>query len=95
MSWHRDFAKNYAGKDKLIFNEFYPQIPLVKKLHGYEVRLIPKEMKSPTEISILAHNVIISTTGGDEHFTVVIRNKAVAESFIKYFETMWEISKSA
>ncbi|MDD9953614.1 MAG: hypothetical protein OXR66_04710 [Candidatus Woesearchaeota archaeon] len=73
--------------------ERVPEIDLVKNIPGVEVRIIPKAMRSPTEITIIEQNVIISTTGGDQYFTTVIRNSAVAQSFREYFYSIWDVSK--
>ncbi|MDD9953610.1 MAG: hypothetical protein OXR66_04690 [Candidatus Woesearchaeota archaeon] len=92
-AWISDFCKRYKVKDLMLFNERVPEIDLVKNIPGVEVRIIPKAMRSPTEITIIEQNVIISTTGGDQYFTTVIRNKEVAASFTEYFHSLWEISK--
>jgi len=88
-----DFSKRFKVKNLLLFNEPVPEIDLVKNIRGVQTRIVPKEFKAPTEIAIHHNNVIISTTGGIEYITILIKNKEIADSFKKYFKTIWELSK--
>ena len=89
------FSRQFKVKNLLLFNEYTREIELVKNIRGVQIRIVPKQFKAPTEISIHHNNVIISTTGGNEYIAILIRNKDIADSFKSYFrgQCYWLVSR--
>lgn len=59
-----------------------------------EYRLMPKNLKNPANYYVIDDVVVIQVFGdaGDEPAIIEIKNKAVAESYMSYFNLIWEQS---
>ncbi len=74
-------------KAKIIFTERQNvKIPLS------EIKYLSKEYSSPTAINIYGNNVAI-ILWTEEPFGILIRNKEISDSYRKYFDLLWKISK--
>jgi sugar-specific transcriptional regulator TrmB len=74
-------------KTKIIFTEKQNiKIPLS------EIKYLPKEYTSPTAINIYEDKVAI-ILWAENPFAIVIKNKEISESYKKYFQLLWNISK--
>lgn len=66
-----------------------------KKLNPYiQIRYIPQEYSSKAALRIYGSKVAILLLSKEDPLAIVIKNKAIAEGYRKYFEVMWKASKS-
>jgi len=66
----------------------------LSKMPLTEIRILPKEVKTPTVINIYASKIsLYSVTKENIPFIILIENKEMANSFKEYFECMWKLSK--
>ena len=79
-------------KMKVIFNE--SDTKHILGLKYVDVRYIPKEYSSPTEITIYADKVAIFLFT-DNPKAILIKNRAASVSYRKYFDLMWHTAKPA
>lgn len=64
-----------------------------KQLPHTQFRFLPKELEMPTSIEIYNHKILIFILVKENPLAIMIENKVVAESFKKYFNLLWKISK--
>jgi sugar-specific transcriptional regulator TrmB len=81
--------KKYKIRAKQLFTDFYG----VLKSPLSENRKLPKEFASPTTTSVYGDKVAIFMYFEIPR-TILIQNKELANSYKKYFELMWNASKS-
>lgn len=91
------YFKNYLKKleksgikMKVIFN--YNDSKKEFKWNFVEVRYIPKEYKTPTETTIYGDKVAIFLLT-EEPKVILIKSENIVESYTKYFNLLWKISK--
>ncbi len=64
-----------------------------EELHYSEFRFLPKSLEMPTAIQIYAEKVGIMILLAENPMAILIENKAVAESFRKYFYALWDTAQ--
>jgi len=77
-------------KMKVIFNKGDSDEPFDWK--SSEVRYLPKDFKTPTETTIYGDNVVIFVFM-DNPRAILIKSKAIADSYKKYFNILWRQAK--
>lgn len=77
-------------KMKVIFNHSDSKTPFERKFA--EARYIPKEYKTPTEITIYGDKVAIFLLT-EEPKAILISSKIIADAHRKHFNLMWTIAK--
>ena len=83
-------SKEYKTKQFLMFNQNCPEAEAVRGLPNLNLKFgVPQEYKSPAEICVYGDNVVISTTGGDEYITFLIKNREISNSFKNQFSSIW------
>lgn len=99
-SWEIYFTKRQkiraqkGIKHKHMLNEKYKKLyEQRKKLPHTEFRLLPKEFEMPTSTEIYNNKVTIMILSKESPMAIMIENKAVAESFRKYFYALWKTAK--
>jgi len=79
--------------EKVIYNEdALPRIQELKKIPLLEVKTLPKEFNSPMSTNICGDEVFLELFR-DNPLTIQIKNKEIADMYIKYFEILWNASK--
>ncbi len=73
-----------GGKDKKLYND-YPEFN--------EFRTLPRTLRNPANYNVMENNTVIIQIFGEKPTILEIKDKDVAESYIKFFEEMWRISK--
>ncbi|MBT4110269.1 hypothetical protein HOE37_00260 [Candidatus Woesearchaeota archaeon] len=74
----------------LLYNELSPEIDLIKHLPGTNVRVdSPHGYQSPAEMCVYGEYTIVSTSGGKEYLTILIKDKIIANSFKNQFKAIW------
>ncbi len=77
----------------LLYHEPSPEIKLVKHLPGVKIKIsAPQGYKSPAEMCVYGRYTIISTSGGDEYITILIKDEIISNSFRNQFRTLWKRS---
>jgi len=71
------------GEKTLI--DFYRKSPTT------DVKILPKEYLSPSEVDIIGDKVALVLW--KEEMAILIENKKIAHSFSKYFEVLWKMAK--
>ena len=93
--YFENMAKKLQAKGsgaRAIFDEStHFQIKAIKK-YGFEVRTLPKEYVTPAEVNIYQDKVF-TILWTKEPQAWVIENKAVADSYRKYFDVLWKTAK--
>jgi hypothetical protein len=92
-SFHAERAKRKVPA-KLLFDE--NNLPYGKSKKQYapvEVRFLPPEIITPSWISTYADTVLIGVAEEEAPMAILIRNRAVAESYRQYFYFMWAQGK--
>ncbi|MBD3312842.1 hypothetical protein GF345_00185 [Candidatus Woesearchaeota archaeon] len=84
--YHKERAKR-GIKVKLLFNHDVKTIVPTTKNLG-EIRYMPQDVKTPTQIIIWKDNVT-TITWQDKPIAFTIRNRKVAESYKAYFDSYW------
>ena len=74
---------------KVIFEHGMPK----NKIALAEVKYLPKGMASPAATNIYADKVAI-LVWSDSPIIVLIKNKAIADSYRKYFNLIWRVAGS-
>ena len=78
-------------KIKLIYDE--ASRGNVKKNPLSQIRFIPQQYSSRAALRIYGDKVALLLLSEEEPLAIVIKNKAIAEGYRKYFEVMWKASK--
>jgi sugar-specific transcriptional regulator TrmB len=96
-SWEIYFTKRQQIRAKKgivlkhLLNEKYKSIyEQRKKLPHTHFRFLPKEFEMPTSIEIYANKVLIMVLLQEDPLAIVIESAVVAQSFRKYFNSMWK-----
>jgi len=77
-----------------LLNEKYKSLYKKRKnLPHTFFRFLSKDFEMPTSTEIYANKVIIFIITRENPMAIMIESKEVADSFRKYFEHLWEISK--
>ena len=66
----------------------------IKKHQLSEIRYIPEEYSSHAALRIYGDKVAILLLSEEAPMAIVIKNKAIAEGYKKYFEVMWKAAMS-
>jgi len=61
-----------------------------KKLAHTEFKFLPEDFEMPTSTEIYADKIIIFILSKEDPMAIMIESKAVADSFRKYFNVLWE-----
>jgi uncharacterized protein YpuA (DUF1002 family) len=64
----------------------------LEKYKLLEARYLPSQYISPASITIYGDKLGI-TLWSEEPITILVKNKEIAENFLKYFELIWKIAK--
>lgn len=64
-----------------------------KHLAHTEFRFLPEQMEMPTSTEVFNNKVLIFILIKENPMAIIIENEDVAESFRKYFYTMWKAAK--
>lgn len=78
-------------KLKLLFNESARGKDIATKRECAEIRFLPPEYSSPVPTTIYNNRIV--TLIWTEPFAIVVENKEVADTYQKYFDLLWKISK--
>jgi sugar-specific transcriptional regulator TrmB len=93
LSFFEKFITDVSKKKAnhyLFYNEPSPEANLVANLPGVKIKMgIPQEHYSPAEMCVYGNYTIISTSGGSEYLTVLIKDKNIATSFKNQFHAIW------
>jgi sugar-specific transcriptional regulator TrmB len=93
LSFFERFIKEVSKKGAhhyLLYNEPSPEAELVKNFAGVNIKVgVQQEHYSPAEICVYGDYTLISTSGGKGYLTVLIKDKAVADSFKNQFKVIW------
>ena len=93
QEWHERRVKK-GIKCKLLFNQKAEErAKQRKKTSLTEVKVMPSNIITPAMIDI-GKNYVATILFGDRPICIVIKNRKIAESYIKYFELLWKIAKS-
>ncbi|MBI2659319.1 hypothetical protein HYX05_04455 [Candidatus Woesearchaeota archaeon] len=76
---------------KLIYDEASRHT--VKKNPLSEIRFIPNQYSSRAALRIYGDKVALLLLTEEEPLAIVIKNKAIADGYRKYFEVMWKAAK--
>ena len=76
---------------RLIYDEVSRKV--VKKNPLSELRYIPQEFSSHAALRIYGDKVALLLLSEEEPLAIVIKNKAIADGYKKYFEVMWKAAK--
>ena len=88
QEWHERRAKK-GVYCKILFNEEAKErAELRKKTPLTEVRFLPKNIKTPALIDI-GKDYVATLLFGERPLCIIIKNKKIAESYIRYFELLW------
>jgi len=100
-SWEIYFSKKQKVRadkgivHKHLLNEKYRSLyQQRKKLPHTEFKFLPRKFEMPTSIEICPRKVVIMILLQANPLAVMIENKAVAESFRKYFYVLWKTAKA-
>ncbi len=84
-----DVSKKKANH-YLLYNENSPEIDLIKHLPNIHTKINPSQgYHSPAEMCVYGEYTIISTSGGKEYLTILIKDKVIANSFKNQFKVIW------
>ncbi len=96
-SWEIYFNKREKVRDdrgvihKSIINRKYKSLYNVrKKFKNTFIRFFPEELEMPTDVQIWRDKVALFITTKENPITILIENKAVADSFRASFYILWE-----
>ncbi|MBT7902224.1 hypothetical protein HN587_00015 [Candidatus Woesearchaeota archaeon] len=93
LPFFENFIKSVSKKgvvQHLLYSEASPEAELIKNLPLTHVRVeSSKGSYSPAEMCVYGDYTIISTSGGKEYLTVLIKDKVIAESFRNQFHLIW------
>ncbi len=77
-------------KQYFLYNEHSQETDLIQLLPGTNIKCgVSKENNAPAEMCVYGDYTIISTSGGEEYITVLVKNATIAESFRKQFRIIW------
>lgn len=92
QEWHERRVKK-GIKCKMLFNhELKERAEMRKGMPLTEVKLMPKNIKTPAAIDI-GKDYVATLIFGERPLCILIKNKKVAESYISYFELLWKMAK--
>jgi len=99
-AWETYFNKKQEERAKKgiihkhLLNEKYKSLYERRKhLPHTKFKFLPKEMEMPTSIEVYANKIVIFILEPSSPLAILIENQAVHDSFEKYFNIMWKISK--
>jgi len=76
---------------RLIYDESSRET--VRKNPLSDIRYIPMQYSSHAALRIYGNKVAIMLLSKEEPLAIIIKNKAIADGYKKYFEVMWEAAK--
>jgi sugar-specific transcriptional regulator TrmB len=77
---------------RLIYNENSRNKAFTKTPYS-EVRFLPEEYTSHSALRIYSDKVAIMLMSKEEPLAIIIKNKAIADGYRKYFEVIWKAAK--
>lgn len=67
-----------------------PEMDLTWYLPGVHIKCgVSKDYNAPAEMCVYGNYTIISTSGGEEYITALVKNEIIAESFRNQFRIIW------
>ena len=92
QEWHKRRAKK-GVKCKILFNkEAEERAKLREKTPLTEVKVMPSEIITPALIDI-GKDYVATILFGERPLCIVIKNKKIYESYLSYFEMLWNVAK--
>jgi sugar-specific transcriptional regulator TrmB len=92
QDWHERRAKKKV-RCKMLYNADSKRFAEMRRKTPFtEVRYLPENIHTPALIDI-GREYVATLLFGERPLCVVIKNKKIAESYIHYFELLWNISK--
>ena len=76
---------------KLIYDEASRDIVIINPLS--KIRYIPNQYSSRAALRVYGDKVALLLLSEEEPLAIVIKNKAIADGYRKYFEVMWGAAK--
>lgn len=92
QEWHERRAKKKVYCKMLFNREAIERAEIRKKTPYTEVRFLPRGIITPALVDI-GKDYVATLIFGDRPLCFVIKNKRVADSYLKYFELLWKIAK--
>lgn len=90
--WHERRVKK-GVKCKILFNEeANERAKTRKKTDLTEVRILPKDIRTPALVDI-GKGYVATLIFGERPIVIVIKNKKVYESYLNFFELLWKQAK--
>ena len=83
---------NQRKKNKIHMKVIFQSTAKKKSIPLAEVRYLPEKMASPAATNIYADKVAI-IVWSQNPVIILIKNRAIAESYRKYFNLIWRVSK--
>jgi sugar-specific transcriptional regulator TrmB len=88
FNWYDLERKKKKIKVKIIASEKISNIPLS------EIRYLPQKYSNPLAINIYGDKTALILWKKDNPIAIVIRDKAISDSYRKYFELTWRVASS-
>jgi sugar-specific transcriptional regulator TrmB len=88
FKWYDLERKKKKIKVKIIASEKISNIPLS------EIRYLPQKYSNPLAINIYGDKTALILWKKDNPIAIVIRDKAISDSYRKYFELTWRVASS-
>lgn len=81
-------------KSKLLFNYQYKErAKQIMKKKNFQIRLLPKDCYLPVQTAVYGKATVCQILIHENPFVVQVVDEEFAKNYIKYFETLWDISK--
>ena len=92
QEWHVRRAKK-GIKCKIVYNEdLRDRAKEISKIPLTDIKILPENIVLPTVVDI-GKEYVTTIIFGEKPLCIVIKNRKVYESYLVYFESLWEISK--
>ncbi|MCX6748359.1 MAG: hypothetical protein NT076_02030 [Candidatus Pacearchaeota archaeon] len=88
FKWYDLARKKKKIHARIISSDKLPKIPLA------EIRYLPEKYSSPLAINIYGDKVAIILWSKENPIAIVIKDKAIAEGYRKYFELVWKTARA-
>ena len=75
----------------LLYNELVPEMKMIENLPRVNVKInSPQGYHSPAEMCVYGNYTLISTSGGEEYLTILIKDSTISNSFKNQFKIIWD-----
>jgi HTH-type transcriptional regulator, sugar sensing transcriptional regulator len=92
-NFHRRRMQKKIKVKIIVSEELKDRIKELKKLKLTQIRKINKDLSSPATLNIYKNKTLICLGMRKEPIVFLVEDKDITNSFKKYFEVMWRISK--